>query len=57
MQTDGDGSVSTAKRTAEKTHTYAFIPKPGAIPTGRFARAPMRTEARAETAAVVVIKS
>ena len=37
--------------------TYAFSPRPGAIPTGRFANNPMRTLASAEIAAVVVISS
>ena len=37
--------------------TYALRPRPGAIPTGRLASAPMRTDASAETDAVVVIKS
>jgi hypothetical protein len=37
--------------------TYAFSPRPGAIPTGRFASNPMRKLASAEIAAVVVISS
>ena len=37
--------------------TYAFSPRPGAIPTGRFASNPMRKLESAEIAAVVVISS
>lgn len=37
--------------------TYAFKPKPGAIPTGKFAIRPIRNEARAEIAAVEVMRS
>lgn len=49
-----------AARKVQKTIielTYALRPRPGASPTGKFARAPMRVEASAETAAVVVMKS
>lgn len=38
-------------------HTYALRPKPGAMPTGKLANKPMRPEARADMAAVVVIRS
>jgi hypothetical protein len=38
-------------------HTYAFNPRPGAIPTGRFASNPMRKLESAEIAAVVVMRS
>lgn len=37
--------------------TYAFNPRPGARPTGRFANNPMRKLESAEIAAVVVIRS
>ena len=37
--------------------TYAFKPKPGARPTGKLAKRPIRNEASAEIAAVDVIKS
>jgi len=38
-------------------HTYPFIPRPGASPTGRLASKPMRKLESPETAAVVVIRS
>ena len=38
-------------------HTYAFNPRPGAKPTGRFASNPMRKLESAEIAAVVVMRS
>lgn len=38
-------------------HTYAFNPRPGAIPTGRFASNPMRKLEIAEMAAVAVMRS
>lgn len=37
--------------------TYAFMPRPGAKPTGKFAMRPMAADARADMAAVVVINS
>ena len=38
-------------------HTYAFSPRPGAIPTGRFASNPIRKLEIAEMAAVAVMRS
>jgi len=37
--------------------TYAFKPRPGASPTGKLAKSPIRKEDKADIAAVVVIKS
>lgn len=49
--------VSWAQRISETGRTYAFNPRPGAIPTGKLAQRPMRKEHSAATAAVVVIRS
>ena len=40
-----------------KGRTYALRPIPGAMPTGKFARAPIKIEASADMAAVEVIRS
>lgn len=40
-----------------KERTYALSPIPGAMPTGKFARAPIKIEASADMAAVEVMRS
>ena len=58
---DGIGELrhilETVANAIDLIHTYAFSPRPGAIPTGRFASNPIRKLEIAEMAAVEVMRS